>query len=71
MEHFKMSETLPIRTSHASMTKAKQLSKYLSYAGTKNSWGRDEKLKKANLLLVSTAKNYTVLLALGRKSRVA
>ena len=58
---------LPVWVSAQSQSKATQLQKFLTLAASKRAWGKDQKLLQANLLLVPTSKNYTVLLAMGRK----
>jgi hypothetical protein len=55
-----------VRVSGLSESKARQLQKYLHLSKAEHAWGKDSKLLRSNLLLVPTAKNYTVLLALSR-----
>ncbi len=47
--------------------KVVQLHKIQKYSFANHAWGKDQKLLKYNLLLVPSSKNYTVLLALGKR----
>ena len=51
--------------------KAVQLHKIQKYSFANRAWGKDQKILRYNLLIVPNSKNYTVLLALGRKARQA
>jgi hypothetical protein len=62
-------KVMSVKVSSVSHKKAIQLHKFLKYSSAKRAWGKDQKLLQCNLLLVPTSKNYTVLLALGRRSK--
>ena len=57
---------MTVKVSPSSYRKAIQLSKFLTLSGAIRAWGKDEKLHRCNLLLVPSAKNYMVLLAMGQ-----
>ncbi len=65
----KSEKTINVKVSAVSRKKAAQLERFLRYSSAKSAWGKDQKLLHCNLLLVPTAKNYTVLLAMGRDKK--
>jgi hypothetical protein len=69
IERVEKEKVMSVKVSTVSHKKAVQLHKFLKYSSAKRAWGKDEKLLRYNLLLVPTSKNYTVLLALGRRAK--
>jgi hypothetical protein len=63
-------KVMSVKVSTTAHNKAVQLQKFLDYSSAKRAWGKDQKLLHCNLLLVPTSKNYTVLLAMGRRNKV-
>jgi hypothetical protein len=60
---------MSVRVSTVTHKKVVQLHKFQKYSTADRAWGKDQKLLQCNILLVPTSKNYTVLLALGRRSK--
>jgi hypothetical protein len=60
-------QVMSVKVSTVTEKKVVQLHKFLKYSSAKRAWGKDQKLLRCNLLLVPTSKNYTVLLAMGRR----
>jgi hypothetical protein len=58
---------MSVKVSNDVEKKVVQLHKIRKYSDSTPTWGRDQKLLKYNLLLVPSSKNYTVLLALGKR----
>lgn len=68
-EKVEKEKVMSVKVSTVTHKKAVQLHKFLKYSSAKRAWGKDQKLLRYNLLLVPTSKNYTVLLALGRRAK--
>ena len=62
------SSVMNVKVSAEVENKVVQLHKFVRYAAAKHAWGKDGQLLRCNLLLVPTSKNYTVLLALGKRN---
>ena len=60
-------QVMSVKVSSDVEKKVVQLHKIRKYSFANHAWGKDQKLLKYNLLLAPNSKNYTVLLALGRK----
>ncbi|MGZ3686963.1 MAG: hypothetical protein ACXWPM_06805 [Bdellovibrionota bacterium] len=56
-----------LKVSKNSQSKMNQLGKYLTYSHAQV-WGRDTKLLRSNLLVSPHSRNYTVLMAMGRRA---
>lgn len=61
-------QVMSVKVSNDVEKKVVQLHKIRKYSSAHHVWGKDQKLLRYNLLLVPTSRNYTVLLALGRRA---
>jgi hypothetical protein len=64
-------EAMNVRVSNLTHSKAIQLNQYIKYSSANHVWGKDQAMLKSNLLLVPTSINYVVLLAMGKKRKLA
>jgi hypothetical protein len=60
-------QVMSVKVSSTVEKKVVQLHNIQRYSDSNPTWGRDQKLLRYNLLLVPSTRNYTVLLALGRR----
>jgi hypothetical protein len=65
----KRNSFMSVYASYAVQNKVAQLDRLATLNSAHQVWGKDQKILRCNLLLLPTNKHYSVMLALGCKSR--
>lgn len=58
-----------VKVSTVAHRKAVQLERFMRLSAANRVWGKDQKLIKYNILQVPNVRNYSVLLAMGRRRK--